>query len=121
MFILTGVSYYPCFVKRGSTVIRIEMLLELQTQLPQMAEKYSMEDLEMLNIPLLNRDFCVHFFVPYIQCRRDTFYLPWYCREEMDAWNHCQLEDHYDRVRQKRRLDKMKRKAVKEANSLPKE
>ena len=80
-----------------------------------MADKYTLEDLERLEIPLYNRDSCVHYFVPYIECRRRTFLLPWYCKEEFDAVNHCQLMDHYDRVRQKRKLEKEKKKALREA------
>ena len=80
-----------------------------------MADKYTMEDLERLEIPLYNRDSCVHYFVPYIECRRNTYFMPWHCKEEYTALNHCQLLDHYDRVRQKRRLDKEKKKALREA------
>ncbi|KAI6646792.1 NADH dehydrogenase [Oopsacas minuta] len=83
-----------------------------------MADKYTVEDLERLRIPLFNRDSCVHYFIPFIECRRQTYFMPWHCKEEMEAWNHCQLEDHYDRVRQKRRQDKERKKALREANLM---
>eukprot|EP00800_Vazella_pourtalesii_P021418 TRINITY_DN794_c0_g1_i2.p1 TRINITY_DN794_c0_g1~~TRINITY_DN794_c0_g1_i2.p1 ORF type:complete len:101 (-),score=23.35 TRINITY_DN794_c0_g1_i2:205-477(-) len=83
-----------------------------------MADKYTLEDIERLRIPLINRDNCVHKFIPYIECRRETFFMPWHCKEEMNAWNHCLLEDHYDRVRQKRRQDKQRKKALKDAERI---
>ena len=80
-----------------------------------MADKYTMEDLERLEIPLYNRDSCVHFLVPYYECRKKTYFMPWHCKEEYEALNHCQLMDHYDRVRQKRKLDKEKKRALRDA------
>ena len=36
------------------------------------------------------RDFCAHLLIPLNQCRSKTFHLPWKCKEERHAYEHCE-------------------------------
>merc|ERR1712243_475441 len=52
-------------------------------------------------IPLNKRDYCAHYYISYMKCRRDAG--PWgfnACDHEKHEWEHCQYEDFVMRMKE---------------------
>ena len=69
-------------------------------------------------VPLKFRDYCAHVYIPLKQCRYRTSRVPWACKEEKHAWEHCEVEDYYRRMRDRLR-EKIKAKAEAEKAKSP--
>ena len=69
-------------------------------------------------VPLKFRDYCAHLYIPLKQCRYRTSRVPWACKEEKHAWEHCEVEDYYRRMRDRLR-EKIKAKAEAEKAKTP--
>jgi len=44
-------------------------------------------------VPIHLRDYCAHLFIPLMKCRVENHYLPWRCKNEKHAWEHCEHEE----------------------------
>ncbi|XP_064386820.1 NADH dehydrogenase [ubiquinone] 1 beta subcomplex subunit 7-like [Halichondria panicea] len=64
------------------------------------------EEMSEAQVPLNLRDYCAHYFIPLMKCRKENYYLPWKCKKEKHSWEECQFQDYLDRVRQKRSQQK---------------
>lgn len=60
---------------------------------------------EMMNakVPLRFRDYCAHLYIPLMECRYNTYKMPWKCKEEKHEWEECEMADFYRRMRDKHR------------------
>ncbi|EOD41134.1 NADH-ubiquinone oxidoreductase B18 subunit [Emiliania huxleyi CCMP1516] len=50
-------------------------------------------------LPLGFRDNCAHLLIPLNQCRYDTYFLPWKCRDLFHDYEHCQHHEYERRVK----------------------
>ena len=51
------------------------------------------EELAEAKVPLNLRDYCAHYFIPLMKCRKDNYYLPWKCKKEKHDWDDCEFQE----------------------------
>jgi len=52
-------------------------------------------------LPLKYRDYCAHYFISYMKCKRDAGPFGFYsCDHEKHDWEHCQYEDFVMRMKE---------------------
>ncbi|XP_062510025.1 NADH dehydrogenase [ubiquinone] 1 beta subcomplex subunit 7-like [Corticium candelabrum] len=69
---------------------------------PRRDVNVSEKELAVWQIPLHRRDYCADFYLALHKCRLDNSFLPWRCKPEREAWEHCEVADFQSRVKQKR-------------------
>ncbi|XP_020634179.1 NADH dehydrogenase [ubiquinone] 1 beta subcomplex subunit 7 [Pogona vitticeps] len=69
-------------------------------------------------IPLEQRDYCAHYLIQYMKCRRDKFPNIFGCKHEKHDWDYCEYQDYVMRMkeyeRERRLLVRKKRIKQKE-------
>lgn len=55
--------------------------------------KVTQEEMAEAKVPLHLRDYCAHLFIPLMNCRKETYYLPWKCKRERHEWEECEYEE----------------------------
>ncbi|XP_074642869.1 NADH dehydrogenase [ubiquinone] 1 beta subcomplex subunit 7-like [Tubulanus polymorphus] len=79
----------------------------------------SYEEMQAANLPLDKRDYCAHLYIDFMRCKKEN--MPWNikCKHELHEWETCQHNDFIMRMkefeREKRLLERAKRKALKES------
>lgn len=63
----------------------------------------SQEDMMAAKVPLRFRDYCAHLYMPLMECRYNTYKMPWKCKGEKHEWEECEMADYYRRMRDKYR------------------
>ena len=56
--------------------------------------KISKKELANAKVPLHLRDYCAHLMVPLLECRRNTYFLPWKCKHERHEWEVCEYTEY---------------------------
>ncbi|XP_784178.1 NADH dehydrogenase [ubiquinone] 1 beta subcomplex subunit 7 [Strongylocentrotus purpuratus] len=76
----------------------------------------SQEEMNMARVPMDKRDFCAHFYIAFLKCRRDNFPNLLNCRHAKHEYDHCEYEDFVIRMkeyeRERRLLERGKRKRL---------
>ncbi|XP_071545254.1 NADH dehydrogenase [ubiquinone] 1 beta subcomplex subunit 7 [Panulirus ornatus] len=77
------------------------------------------EEMESAQLPLKSRDYCAHLAIQSRACRQRVWPLVYKCGHEKHAYLNCQYEDYVMRMkeyeRERRLLERAKRKAAKAA------
>ncbi|XP_070563178.1 NADH dehydrogenase [ubiquinone] 1 beta subcomplex subunit 7-like [Ptychodera flava] len=83
------------------------------------------EEMNKARVPLEKRDYCAHLYMALMKCRRDTY--PWFnnCKHEKHEYEQCEYDDYVMRMkeyeRERRLLERAKRKRLKEEREKLKE
>jgi len=67
--------------------------------------KISREELKRHEIPVALRDYCAHLVVPLLECRKRSYWLPWYCEHEAHEYEVCQYKEYLRCVERKKEMD----------------
>ena len=52
------------------------------------------DEMVKAKLPLKYRDYCAHYYISYLKCKRDAGRLALgSCGHEKHEWEHCQYED----------------------------
>ncbi|XP_077981537.1 NADH dehydrogenase [ubiquinone] 1 beta subcomplex subunit 7-like [Glandiceps talaboti] len=87
--------------------------------------KATQEEMDRAKIPLNQRDYCAHLLIDLMKCKRDNY--PWFneCSHQKHVYDQCEYEDYVMRMkeyeREKRLLERVKRKKLKEEREALKE
>ncbi|XP_071975052.1 NADH dehydrogenase [ubiquinone] 1 beta subcomplex subunit 7 [Engystomops pustulosus] len=77
------------------------------------------EQMNMAQLPLKQRDYCAHYLITLMKCKRDMWPNIFGCKHERHEWEYCQHEDYVQRMKQyerERRLqERQKRRQQLEA------
>ncbi|XP_061472599.1 NADH dehydrogenase [ubiquinone] 1 beta subcomplex subunit 7 isoform X2 [Rhineura floridana] len=87
------------------------------THLPGMmiATQQQMNDAQL---PMKDRDYCAHYLIKFLKCKRDKFPNIFACKHERHDWDYCEHLDYVMRMkefeRERRLLTRKKRIEQKE-------
>ncbi|CAN2391275.1 NADH dehydrogenase (ubiquinone) 1 beta subcomplex, partial [Pristimantis euphronides] len=51
------------------------------------------EQMNLAQLPLKQRDYCAHFLIKYMKCKRDMWPNLFCCKHERHEWEYCQQEE----------------------------
>ncbi|KAK2506549.1 hypothetical protein MC885_015301 [Smutsia gigantea] len=81
------------------------------------ATQQQMNDAQLV---LQQRDYCAHYLIRLLQCKRDSFPNFLACKHEQHDWDYCEHLDYVKRMkefeRERRLLQRKKRREQKEAD-----
>jgi NADH dehydrogenase (ubiquinone) 1 beta subcomplex subunit 7 len=116
---------YKEYSSQGEKMTEEEMLEKLKVDLPEeyekiitnrfkkklgtkkhekMVHKVSEEEMDKADIPVHNRDLCVHHLIPLNNCRLNNYFLPFRCGEERLRYERCLFKLWLKYVRKSERL-----------------
>ncbi|XP_078387300.1 NADH dehydrogenase [ubiquinone] 1 beta subcomplex subunit 7 [Cetorhinus maximus] len=77
------------------------------------------QEMNDAQLPLSQRDYCAHYLIKYMKCKRDMWPNFLECKHERHDWDYCEHEDYVMRMkeyeREKRLL--MRKKKTKEVQA----
>ncbi|KAG8178342.1 hypothetical protein JTE90_029296 [Oedothorax gibbosus] len=82
--------------------------------------KTTKEEMESAAVPPVNRDYCVDYYMKFLECRQDNFPLVYKCKHQVHDYHDCQFEDLKIRMKEyerERRLEELQKKKSSEMYS----
>nr|XP_020772303.1 NADH dehydrogenase [ubiquinone] 1 beta subcomplex subunit 7 [Odocoileus virginianus texanus] len=85
--------------------------------LEMVATQQEMNDAQLV---LQQRDYCAHYLIRFLKCKRDNFPNFLACKHEQHDWDYCEHLDYVKRMkefeRERRLLQRKKRREQREAD-----
>jgi len=72
------------------------------------------QEMSDAKLPMAYRDRCAHLLIPLNECRRETWWAPWKCKDERHSYEKCQYDEFVKRVK---KMDELKAAKKEEATS----
>ncbi|XP_048473797.1 NADH dehydrogenase [ubiquinone] 1 beta subcomplex subunit 7 [Rhincodon typus] len=81
--------------------------------LPLLVMIATQQEMNDAQLPLGQRDYCAHYLIKYLKCKRDMWPNFLECKHERHDWDYCEHEDYVMRMKEyerERRLLMRKKK-----------
>ncbi|XP_058917899.1 NADH dehydrogenase [ubiquinone] 1 beta subcomplex subunit 7 [Kogia breviceps] len=79
------------------------------------------QEMNDAQLALQQRDYCAHYLIRLLKCKRDHFPSFLACKQEQHGWDHCEHVDYVKRMkefeRERRLLQRKKRREQREADT----
>lgn len=72
-------------------IIYIETLLTFVLSLPEMVA--TQEQMNLAQLPLEQRDYCAHYLMKLMKCKRDNWPNLMACKHERHEWDYCEHQE----------------------------
>jgi hypothetical protein len=64
------------------------------TVVPCFAEMVAtVEEMDAAKIPPKKRDYCAHYYMRFVACKKRNFGFQYRCGHEKHDWDHCQFDE----------------------------
>ncbi|XP_074544528.1 NADH dehydrogenase [ubiquinone] 1 beta subcomplex subunit 7 [Halichoeres trimaculatus] len=78
------------------------------------------EQMNLAQVPLEQRDYCAHYLIKLMKCKRDSYPNVIACKKERHDWDYCQHQDYVMRMKEyerERRLQLRKKRIAAKAEA----
>ncbi|XP_015916388.1 NADH dehydrogenase [ubiquinone] 1 beta subcomplex subunit 7 [Parasteatoda tepidariorum] len=76
--------------------------------------KTTVEEMESAQIPPDLRDYCIDYYMKYLECRQKVFPWNYKCAHEIHDYHNCQFQDHELRMKEYERERRLQEKLAKQ-------
>uniref|UniRef100_A0A3Q1I148 NADH dehydrogenase [ubiquinone] 1 beta subcomplex subunit 7 n=2 Tax=Anabas testudineus TaxID=64144 RepID=A0A3Q1I148_ANATE len=80
----------------------------------------SQEQMNLAQLPLQQRDYCAHYLLKFMKCKRDNWPNFMACKHERHDWDYCEHQDYVMRMKEyerERRLQLRKKRIEAQAQA----